>query len=99
MPRLQDVDFVAAQRPDLRLPQLACFGMNRQSQRIAMTQRKDLRLVARFVGERIILRRGSVFAKSNCGEESDTDNKSQQIEKPADVKLNELVEPRPVLET
>ena len=37
---------------------------------------------------------GSVFAKSNCGEE--TENKTQKDEKPADTKLNELVEPGPL---
>jgi uncharacterized protein len=36
---------------------------------------------------------GSIFAKSSCGEE--TDSKAQKDEKPGETKLNELVEPIP----
>src|SRR6266571_4738764 len=62
--RQDNIEFVSSIRTILVLPNHACFRMNRQSQRVAMTERKDLRLVTGSANERIIGRRRSVVAKA-----------------------------------
>ena len=60
--RAQDVDLVAAHRTDLRLPQFAGLGMNRQAVAVAMTVGEDLRLGAGAADERIVRRHRAVVA-------------------------------------
>src|SRR4029453_11570218 len=51
---LNDVDFVAAKRSILRVPDLAGLGMDDQAERVANAEGIDLRLVARPAGGRVI---------------------------------------------
>src|SRR5262245_48756227 len=59
-----DVELVAAIRPVLVLPNHTGVRVNCQSQRIAMTERKDFRLVTGSANERIVGCGRSVVAKA-----------------------------------
>ena len=60
-----DIQFVAAVRAILVLPDFAGFGMHKQSKLVAMSERVNLRLVAGLSGKRIIGRHGAVVAEAN----------------------------------
>src|SRR5436309_10898321 len=63
-PGQDDVQFISTIGTILVLPNQTGLRMKREPQRIAMTERKDLRLVAGSSNERIVRRRRSVVAKA-----------------------------------
>src|SRR2546428_3672444 len=62
--RPDDVELVPALRTMVDLPELASLRMNRQAERIANTQRVNLRLIPRLADERIVRRSGPIVVES-----------------------------------
>ena len=58
-----DVDFVAAVRPVLVVPQHPGLGMHHETQLVAVAQRVDLRPIVRLAHERVVARHGPIVVQ------------------------------------
>jgi hypothetical protein len=61
--RHEDVDLVAAHRPDLGLPEHAGFGIEREAVTVAVAVGIDFRLCAFSPNKRVIARHGTVVVQ------------------------------------